>query len=218
MQRLTRWKIATWLLCLAPGAWLLWRVYAQQLGPNPVETLEHQTGLRALQLLLLTLAMTPLRRFSGRPEPIRLRRTIGLFAYFYACVHLCMYLLFDLQFSPVQLADDLIKRTYITLGFAGWLLLLPLALTSTDGWQRRLKRRWKLLHRLIYPAVLLGVLHFVWLVKRDEREPASYLAVLVLLLVLRLQWPRKPAPARQRADAATASASLSSGLQQTDGG
>jgi sulfoxide reductase heme-binding subunit YedZ len=190
MRRLTLLKIATWLLCLGPAAFLGWRTYVGHLGPNPVETLEHETGLRALQMLLFTLAMSPLRQFAGWAEPVQLRRTLGLFAYFYACVHFSIYLVFDLQFSAVQLADDLIKRTYITLGFTAWLLLLPLAVTSTSGWQRRLKRRWKQLHRLIYPAVLLGALHFVWLVKKDERTPLSYLAVLLALLALRLPWAR----------------------------
>ncbi len=190
MRRLTLLKILTWLLCLVPAGWLVWRTLMAQLGANPVETLEHETGLRALQLLLFTLAMSPLRLLSGWSEPLQLRRTLGLFAYAYACVHLSIYLVFDLQFSPAQLADDLVKRTYITLGFTAWLLLLPLAITSTNGWQRRLKRRWKQLHRLVYPAALLGALHFVWLVKKDERTPLSYLTVLLVLLALRLPWAR----------------------------
>lgn len=201
MRRLTLLKGATWLLCLVPAALLVWRMLTARLGANPVETLEHETGLRALQLLLFTLAMTPLRQLSGWTEPLQLRRTLGLFAYAYACVHLGVYLVFDLQFSPDQLADDLIKRTYITLGFTAWLLLLPLAITSTNGWQRRLKRRWKQLHRLVYPAVLLGALHFVWLVKKDEREPLTYVAVLLVLLALRLPWTRWKSrwlPARER--------------------
>lgn len=182
-----RWlKIGLWLLCLAPLAQLAWRVYAGRLGPNPVETLQFATGLRALQLLLATLAMTPLRQLSGRPEPIRLRRTLGLFAYFYMCLHFGTYLVFDLELSPAKLGEDLVKRTWILLGFSCWLLLLPLAVTSTDGWQRRLKRRWKSLHRLIFPAALLASLHFLLLVKKDRSEPLVYVAVLVLLLALRL--------------------------------
>ena len=143
MRRLLLLKIVTWLLCLTPAALLLVRTFTANQGPNPVETLEPAPGLRALQLLLITLAMSPIRQWLDRPEPIQLRRTLGLFAYFYACVHFSMYLVFDLQFSPQQLADDLVKRTYITIGFSAWLLLLPLAITSTNGWQRRLKRRWK---------------------------------------------------------------------------
>jgi sulfoxide reductase heme-binding subunit YedZ len=183
-------KIATWLLCLAPAAWLGWHVYIGQLGPNPVETLEHATGKRALQLLLLTLAMTPLRQLGGRPEPIQLRRTLGLFAYFYMCAHFAMYLVFDLELSVAKLGEDLVKRTWITLGFTCWLLILPLAVTSTDGWQRRLKRRWKSLHRLIYPAAIAACCHFLWLVKKDETEPAIYTGVLTLLLAWRIPYQR----------------------------
>jgi len=183
-------KPLVWALCLYPAAALAWRAWHGALGPDPVATLEHTTGLRALQLLLATLAMTPLRSLSGRPEPLQLRRTLGLFAYSYMCLHFAMYLVFDLSLSLPKLGDDLVKRTYITLGFACWLFLLPLAVTSTNGWQRRLKRRWKLLHRLIYPAAGLACCHFVWLVKKDETEPMSYLAVLLLLLGLRLPWRR----------------------------
>jgi sulfoxide reductase heme-binding subunit YedZ len=215
-MRLRLLKAALWALCLYPAMALAWRTYAGHLGPNPVETLEHATGLRALQLLLATLAMTPLRRLSGRPEPIQLRRTLGLFAYFYMCVHFSMYLVFDLELSLPKLGEDLAKRTYITLGFSCWLFLLPLAITSTDRWQRRLKRGWKRLHRLIYPAALLACLHFVWLVKKDETEPLAYLAVLLLLLASRLPfgavpaaWKRaagRPAAARNGAAAAQAAA------------
>jgi sulfoxide reductase heme-binding subunit YedZ len=183
-------KAALWLLCLAPAAWLAWLTTSANLGPDPVATLEHQTGLRALQLLLLTLAMTPLRQLSGRPEPLQLRRTLGLFAWFYMCLHFAMYLVFDIQFALPKLGEDLVKRTWITLGFSCWLFLLPLAITSTNGWQRRLKRAWKSLHRLIYPAALLACLHFVWLVKKDESEPLTYLSILLVLLAARLPWAR----------------------------
>ncbi|MBL6750779.1 MAG: sulfoxide reductase heme-binding subunit YedZ [Nevskia sp.] len=184
-----RWlKTAVWIVCLVPLAALGWRAWAGALGPNPVETLQFETGLRGLQALLATLALAPLRQLSGRPEPIRLRRTLGLFAYFYMCLHFASYLVFDLELSPAKLGEDLTKRTWITLGFACWLLLLPLALTSTDAWQRRLRRRWKSLHRLVYPAALLACLHFVWLVKKDRSLPLEYLAVLVLLLAARLPW------------------------------
>jgi sulfoxide reductase heme-binding subunit YedZ len=189
--RFTFWlKLAAWALCLYPAAALAWRTYNGHLGANPVETLEHGSGSAALKILLATLAMTPLRQLTGRPEPIQLRRTLGLFAYVYMCVHFAMYLVFDLELSLPKLGEDLVKRTYITLGFSCWLLLLPLALTSTDGWQRRLKRRWKSLHRLIYPAALLACGHFIWLVKKDETEPMIYLGVLLVLLGWRLPWRR----------------------------
>lgn len=186
LSRLFWIKAALWLLCLAPAALLLWQAFTAHLGPDPVATLEHRTGIRALQLLLLTLAMTPLRQLSGRPEPLQLRRTLGLFAYFYMCAHFAMYLVFDLQLAPAKLGEDLVKRTWITLGFSCWLLLLPLAVTSTNGWQRRLKRAWKNLHRLIYPAAVLACAHFIWLVKKDETEPLTYLCILLVLLAWRL--------------------------------
>ena len=184
--RLWTLRVAAWSAGIAPLLWLAWQASTAQLGANPVEHLEHQTGQRALQLLLVTLAMTPLRRITGWVEWIRVRRVLGLWAYAFACLHFATYLVFDLELSVAQLGADLIKRTYITIGFAGWLLLLPLAITSTKGWQRRLKRKWQSLHRLIYPATLLGVIHFVWLVKADKREPLIYLTILLLLLATRV--------------------------------
>lgn len=189
-----RWiKAAIWVACAAPLAWLGWRVVQMDLGPNPVQTLEYFTGRWALRLLLVTLAMTPLRRLTGRAEPIQVRRLLGLWAYAYMCLHFSIYLTFDLQFSPAQLLDDLTKRAFITAGFACWLLLLPLAATSTQGWQRRLRRRWKTLHRLIYFAAGAAVLHYAWGVKKDETWPMIYLAVLAVLLATRLpvrSWAR----------------------------
>lgn len=190
-------RALAWAAGIVPLAVLVWWSFTAQLGANPVETLEHETGVRALQLLLATLAMTPLRALSqliparlggmpgGWPEFIRVRRLLGLWAYAYACIHFSIYLVFDLEFSPLQLGEDLVKRTYITLGFSAWLLLLPLALTSTKAAQRRLKRRWQKLHRLIYPAALLAALHFMWLVKADLRWPLFYLTILLVLLALR---------------------------------
>ena len=186
MKRLPWLKLSVWAGCLAPLAYLGWHVCIGELGPNPVQTLEYFTGRWALRLLLITLAMTPLRMITGRPEPIRVRRLLGLWAYAYMCIHFSIYLTFDLQFSPSQLADDLIKREFITAGFACWLLLLPLATTSTNGWQRRLKRRWKLLHRLIYLAAAAAVLHYWWGVKRDETWPFIYLGILAVLMVWRI--------------------------------
>lgn len=184
--RLWLWRVPAWTLGLLPAALLVWRVTQAQLGANPVEFIEHFLGDWALRLLLLTLAMTPLRMLSGATEPIRIRRLLGLWAFFYLCAHFAAYLVFDLGFSLSQLGADLVKRTYITLGFAAWLMLVPLAITSTQGWQRQLKRRWKTLHRLIYPAALLGVVHYVWLVKADTRTPFIYLAILAALMAFRL--------------------------------
>ena len=187
-QRLLGWRLVVWLLAGAPLLRLGWLVLQGRLGANPVEFLEHYSGQWALRLLLLTLAMTPLRRLTQWPEPLRVRRLLGLWAFAWACLHFGIYLLFDLEFSLLQLGKDLLKRRYITAGFAAWLLLLCLALTSTRGWQQRLKRRWAQLHRLIYPAALLVVLHFIWLVKSDLREPLLYLAILLVLLGWRLPW------------------------------
>lgn len=190
--RLLSGRIAVWALALVPLALLGLAILHAQLGANPIEYLEHYLGLWSLRLLLATLAMTPLRLLTGWTEPLKLRRTLGLWAYAYICLHFSVYIIFDLNIlepghAAKQLAEDLVKRLYITLGFTGWLLLLPLAITSTNGWQRRLKRNWKKLHRLIYPAALLGAFHFVWLVKKDEREPLTYLAILLVLLAVR--WP-----------------------------
>lgn len=188
---LALWRLAAWLIAGTPLALLAWRTLQGQLGANPVEYLEHYSGEWGLRLLLLTLAMTPLRRFSGRAEPLRIRRLLGLWAYVWICLHFSIYLTFDLEWSVAPLIEDLGKRRYITVGFLAWLLLLPLALTSTQRWQRRLKRRWQQLHRLIYPAALLGCIHFLWLVKSDLREPLLYLAILLGLLALRLRLPAR---------------------------
>lgn len=194
-------RIAAWSLALWPAAELAWRLTHAGLGANPVEFLERYTGLWSLRLLLLTLAMTPLREFSGRAEFVQVRRLVGLWCYAWVCVHFAIYLTFDLEWSPGKLIEEVVERTYITIGFSAWLLLLPLAFTSTLAWQRRLKRRWKQMHRLIYPAVLLGCIHFLWLVKSDHREPLIYLAIAALLLSLRLPWKRwlRPAVAASRA-------------------
>lgn len=194
------WRAAGWLCGLAPLVWLGLLSLRGQLGANPVEALEHYTGGWALRLLLLSLAMTPLQRLLHRTEPVAIRRLIGLWAYAYACLHVAIYLVFDLSLSPAQLAEDLVERRYILAGFTAWLLLLPLAVTSTRAWQHRLRRRWKQLHRLIYPAAVLATVHFLWLVKSDLREPLIYLAVLVALLALRLR--------KRRAHGTSATAAL----------
>ncbi|NKF21293.1 sulfite oxidase heme-binding subunit YedZ [Solimonas marina] len=182
------WRAAAWALGGVPLLLLGWHVLHAQLGPNPVEFLEHDAGDWSLRLLLATLAMTPLRRLTGRPEPLRVRRLLGLWAFFWVCLHFAIYLTFDLEWSPSALAADVVKRTYITIGFAAWLALVPLAITSTQGWQRRLKRRWATLHKLVYAAAVLGVLHYIWLVKADLREPLLYAGILAVLLGMRIPW------------------------------
>ena len=190
-------KAAAHALALWPFARLVHGALTDRLGADPVAALTHGTGDWALRLLLLSLAMTPLRRLLGQPWPIRFRRLVGLYAFFYACLHLAIYLVLDLGGFWTQIFEDIAKRPYITVGFSAWLLLLPLALTSTRGWIRRLGRRWGQLHRAVYAAGVLAVLHYLWLVKSDLREPLVYAAVLALLLGLRLWWRlRRPAPAQ----------------------
>jgi len=185
-------KPAVFMAALLPFLDLLRRLFTDALGANPVETLTEETGIWALRLLLLTLILTPLRQLSGWQRAGTLRRMLGLYAFFYATAHLTTFLLFDHQFDPVSIAEDILKRPYITLGFSAFLLLLPLAVTSTDRMLRRLGgRRWRRLHSLVYPAATLVVLHFLWQVKADHREPLIYGVLLVILLLLRLP-PRLP--------------------------
>lgn len=186
MSRLAGLKLLLFSACALPAALLLWRAFNGDLGANPIETLEHETGIWALRLLLVTLAMTPLRQLSGRAEFIQVRRMLGLYSFFYVSCHFAIFLVFDLSLSLAALFEEIIERPYITVGFAAWTLLLPLAITSTRGWQRRLKRNWKRLHRLIYPAVLLACVHFLWKVKADPVEPLIYLGIALALLALRL--------------------------------
>ncbi len=200
-DRIAACKPLVFVLCLLPLTHLGWDVWQHTLGTDPVSQLEHRSGDWALRLLLATLAITPLRRLTGWHKAVRFRRMLGLFAFFYVSMHLTIYLVVDLGGYWSQLLDEIVKRPYITVGFSAWLLLIPLALTSTKGMMRRLGRRWQQLHRLVYPAALLGALHFLWLVKADHREPALYLAMLIVLLLLRLpahtRAPTKPVRALQ---------------------
>ncbi|HSE12612.1 MAG TPA: protein-methionine-sulfoxide reductase heme-binding subunit MsrQ [Rudaea sp.] len=187
-------KPALFAICLAPFAWLVWDAVHDTLGTDPVAQLEHRSGDWALRLLLVTLAITPLRRITGWAELVRFRRMLGLFAFFYACVHLTIYVVIDLGGYWSQLFADIAKRPYITVGFGAWLLLVPLAITSTRGMMRRLGRDWQRLHRLVYVIALLAVLHFLWLVKADHREPLIYLAAFALLMLARVRGSRGRAP------------------------
>jgi sulfoxide reductase heme-binding subunit YedZ len=175
-------KPSLFLLCLEPLLQLVWQGIYGSLGTNPVETITHATGDWTLRFLLITLSITPLRRLTGNNWLIRLRRMLGLFAFFYACLHFMTYIWFDQYFDWMAIAQDIPKRPFITVGFAAFVLLLPLALTSTNAMMRRLKKNWQRLHKLIYVIALLGVLHFLWLVKADILEPLIYGAVLVVLL------------------------------------
>ena len=163
------------------------RAWSEDLGANPVETLIHHFGDWALRLLLVTLAVTPLRRLTGRNQAVRLRRMLGLFAFFYVSLHLTTYFVLDRSLLLEEILDDLTERPYIMVGFAAFVLLVPLAATSTNAMIRRLGgRRWRALHRIVYVAAIGGVVHFWWLVKADVREPFIYAALLALLLILRL--------------------------------
>ncbi len=183
-------KPLLFIACLVPFGGLLLGIYEGDLGPNPLETVTHTTGDWALRLLLITLAMTPLRRMLHSPWPLRLRRMLGLFAFFYACLHFLIWLVLDQELRWAAIVVDIGKRPYVTVGFAAWLLLLPLALTSTRRAMRRLGRRWSQLHRLVYPAAVLAVLHFLWLVKADLREPLLYALAFTVLMLLRVPWRR----------------------------
>jgi sulfoxide reductase heme-binding subunit YedZ len=180
-------KPALFVACLVPLGLLAWDALNDGLGAEPIKAIIHRTGDWTLRLLLITLAVTPLRRVTGWNWLVRLRRMLGLFAFFYACLHLLSYVGLDQFFALTYIVEDVIKHKYVLVGFASFLLLVPLALTSTDAMMRRLGgRRWQRLHRLVYVAAAGGVLHFLWLVKSDLREPLLYAAILSLLLGYRL--------------------------------
>lgn len=189
-------KAVLFLVCLIPLARLAWLGYSDGLGANPIEFITRSTGTWTLVLLLATLSITPLRRLTGYNALIRLRRMLGLFAFFYACLHFTTYIWLDQFFDWASILKDIKKRPFITVGFACFVLLLPLAATSTNAMMRRLGRRWQQLHRLVYLIGIGGVVHYWWLVKKDITQPALYALVLALLLGYRLTiW----AQARKRA-------------------
>lgn len=184
-------KALVFIACLIPLGLLVWNGYNDNLGANPIEAITHGTGDWALRLLLVTLAVTPLRRVFGWTWPLRLRRMLGLFAFFYATLHLFTYLWLDQFFQWGEILHDVVKRPFITVGFLAYLILVPLAVTSTNRMMRRLGRNWQRLHRSVYAAAVLAVLHFIWLVKADLREPLIYAAVLALLLGVRLWYANR---------------------------
>lgn len=169
-----------------------------RLGADPVEALTHATGWWALALLLLTLTVTPLRAVTGINELVRARRPLGLFSFLLATLHLLVYFVLDQGLELGYLAEDILERPFITIGFIAWLTLLPLALTSTRGWIRRLGRRWRTLHRLVYGAAVLGVIHFAWGVKADLREPILFGVFLAGLFAFRLFNSRRAAGAKKQ--------------------
>ncbi len=192
---------------LVPLAWMACGAFGwldQSLGADPVKQLEHSCGKTALNFLMLTLVVTPLRNLTGWTHLVRLRRMLGLFAFFYVVLHFSVYVVLDLELNFRTVLADIAKRPYITLGFAALLMLIPLAVTSTNAMMRRLGRRWQKLHRLIYVIAVLGVWHFYWQVKRDVREPLIYAAILAVLLGYRVWRARARRPLTSRSAPARA--------------
>jgi sulfoxide reductase heme-binding subunit YedZ len=194
-------KVVVFLICLIPFADLLWRFIQGNLGINPVETLQHGTGDWTIRFIVFTLCVTPFRKLFKLPDLIRFRRMLGLFAFFYVSLHFLTYLGPDQSFDLSGMWKDVAKRPFITVGFAAFVSLIPLAITSTAGWIRRIGgKRWQMLHRLIYFAAVCGVVHYYWLVKSDVRKPLFYGALVGILLLFRLvDWlfkRRSQAPVR----------------------
>ena len=190
-------KAVVILLCLLPLASLGWRALHNGLTANPIEFITHATGDWTLRFIVITLAVTPLRKLLGLPDLIRFRRMLGLFAFFYGCLHFTTYIWLDKFFDLAEMWKDVSKRPYITMGFLGFVLMIPLALTSTAGWIRRLGgRNWQLLHRAIYITAIAGVIHYYWLVKSAVIRPLTYAAIVAVLLLWRIVdklWPRRAA-------------------------
>jgi len=197
-------KPALFLLCLLPLASLVWRAFGiagTDLGANPVEKIQDTLGQWGLRLLIITLAVTPLRDWFNAAWLIQLRRMLGVYAFFYILLHFLTWLILDQDLYWAGILPDIARRPFITIGFLALLLLIPLAVTSTNGMMRRLGRRWKTLHRLIYLIVLLGIWHYYWQVKADVREPLIYLAITLVLLGWRV-WKvrRRLLPSHRGAD------------------
>ena len=191
-------KPALYVAALLPLAWLLYALFSGLVMGDQVKFMQHVTGDTVLTCLMLTLAITPLRRITGWNEIIRVRRLIGLTAFWYACLHLTTYVVFDQDFSVMEITQDIVKHPWVLVGFTGFLSLVPLAITSTNGWIRRLGgKRWNRLHRLVYVAAIAGVLHYLWLVKKDITYPTLYAAILIVLLGVRLWWAAERARARR---------------------
>ena len=184
-------KPVLFLACLVPFIALVIGAVNNTLGTNPVETMTHETGEWTLRFLLLTLMITPLRRLSGKSWLIKLRRMLGLYAFFYACLHFITYIWFDQYFDWMEVIRDVPKRPFITVGFTAFVLLIPLAVTSNNKMMRRLKKNWVKLHKLVYVIAVLGVLHFLWLVKADTLEPLIYASILLILLGYRAYYQRR---------------------------
>ncbi|MEP7354495.1 MAG: protein-methionine-sulfoxide reductase heme-binding subunit MsrQ [Acidobacteriota bacterium] len=192
-------KVVLFLLCLAPLASLMWLAYQQDLGGNPIEYLTHATGDWCIRFVMLTLTITPLRMLTNVPAFTRYRRMLGLYAFFYGCLHLIIYFTLSLGLDFSGLWEDIVKRPYITVGMAAWLSMLPLAITSTAGWVRRMGfKNWQKLHKAIYFTAVAAVIHYWWLVKSDIRLPLLYAVIATILLGWRIVHKlRTPAPKKR---------------------
>lgn len=190
-------KPLVFIAALTPAIWLLVAALGNNLGANPIEAITCSLGEWALRFLLLTLSITPLRRLTGWYRLLGYRRMLGLYSFFYASLHLLSYIVLDQFFYWPEIWADILKRPYITVGMVSFLLLIPLAVTSTKGWMRRLGKNWKRLHRLVYAIAIGSVLHYYMLVKADTLEPLTYAAILLLLLLLRIKYPRNRASSQQ---------------------
>jgi sulfoxide reductase heme-binding subunit YedZ len=186
-------KAALFAVCLSPLVRLVVKGLTGGLGANPIEFITRSTGAWTLSFLLFTLCITPARRLFELPDLIRFRRMLGLFAFFYGTLHFFTYLWLDKFFDFADMWKDVMKRPFITVGFTAFVLMIPLAATSTNGWIRRLGKRWRALHRLIYASAVLGVVHYYWLVKSDIRLPVMFGAAVAILLVARVRWKKSPA-------------------------
>jgi sulfoxide reductase heme-binding subunit YedZ len=195
-------KAVIFAVCLVPLALLVNRFFTDDLGANPIEFITHETGVWTLRFLFLTLAITPFRRSFQLPDLVRFRRMLGLFAFFYGCLHFGTWMCLDKFFDWNEMWADVVKRRFITVGMIGFVLMIPLAVTSTAGWIRRLGgKTWQRLHRLIYVSAIAGVVHYLWLVKSDIRRPALYGMILVGLFAWRAIATRKKRPAPVSASA-----------------
>ena len=197
-------KPFVFLAGLTPAVLLAWDAFHDALGANPISEITHVTGDWTLRLILITLAITPIRKLTGWNAIIRYRRMVGLFAFFYASLHFLTYVVLDQNLGWSYILADIAKRPYITVGFLGFVLLVPLALTSTTGWIRRLGKRWQQLHRLVYVTAIAGVVHYWWLVKSDIALPLTYGAILAVLFAIRVWYTARRNVSTARATRAVA--------------
>ncbi len=185
---IAKFKVTVFLFCLLPLLRMFWLAFNDNLTANPVEFVERSTGYWTLFILLATLSLSPIRLLTGRTWQLQFRRMLGLFMFFYACLHVTTYLWLDYGFNWTDIVKDIVKHPYVLVGASAFLLTLPLAITSNNFMLKLLRERWKQLHHLVYVIAILGVVHFLWLVKKDIREPVLYAAILALLLTIRIYY------------------------------